>query len=270
MADRDTISAPARLSGWRAALLAHRPVVDVRNVEQMGDVADLVFDPHSRQLVGLLLQRAGAEGTVVEMARRALGSAWGLRFVPIERVIALSGDVVTVDPTHAPTAPFDPAAHQPRLSKVAGFAVVTTRGQRLGRLVDLLLDDGGRHIQGYLVEPGGRGVAPQRTASVWTRVMATQDEPAQDEPAQDEPAQDDTAEAEPPAGAPRPAELMVVPATLDVRVGRNLVIIADTASQGTTTSGDEWTASPGNPAHASSAPRWEPWEADAPTEQMRN
>lgn len=260
MADRDAISAPARLSGWRAGLLAHRPVVDVRHVEQMGDVADLVFDPHGRQLVGLLLQRAGAEGTVVEMARRALGSALGLRFVPVEQVIALSGDVVTVDSARVPSAPIDPAAPLPRLSKVVGFAVVTTRGQRLGRLVDLLLDGGGRHIQGYLVEPGGRGVAPQRTAGVWTRLVATPDEPAQHE----------AAEVEPPAGAPRPAELVVVPTTLDVRVGRNLVIVADVAGQDTATAEDEWTASPDDPTRASSAPRWELWEADAPTEQMRN
>jgi sporulation protein YlmC with PRC-barrel domain len=261
MADRDVNTPPVRPDGWRATLLAHRPVVDVSRVEQMGAVADLVFDPHRRQLVGLLLQRPGPEGTIVEMARRALGSALGLTFVSMEQVIALHGDVVTVDLSRG--AP-ESAAPLPRLSKVVGFAVVTTRGQRLGRLVDLLLDSEGRRIQSYLVARGGHGVMPQRMNHLWTRPAAAPDAPTQDE----------HAEVEPPAGgAPPPDDLVVVPATLDVRIGRDMVVIAEAAPTGAQRPAldlDTQVVSPDEPTQQSTAPRWEPWEADAPTEQMRN
>jgi sporulation protein YlmC with PRC-barrel domain len=259
MAELDATAAQPQHDDWRASLLARRPVVDVRRVEQMGSVADLVFDPHGRQLTGLLLQRPGPEVALVEVARRALGGAFGLTYVPIEQVIALAGDAVTMDSSRASWAHDEPAAPLPRLSKVTGFAVVTIRGQRLGRLVDLLLDADGRRITGYLVEPGGRGVAPQRMADAWSRLVALLDESGPHA----------SATQVPPAGESPPAE-HVVPAKMDVRVGRNLVIVADPAPPGAGASSDEWTASQNEGAQESSAARWEPWEADAPTEQMRN
>src|SRR5579859_4159328 len=86
-----------RTEGWRAQLLAHRPIVDVRQVAQMGTVADIVFDPMASQIAGILVQPARPEAALLGMARRAFGGALGLTFVPVERVIALNGDVVTVD-----------------------------------------------------------------------------------------------------------------------------------------------------------------------------
>ncbi len=274
MANRDAKTSQTQPDSWRATLLARRPVVDVRRVEQMGSVADLVFDPHGRELVGLLLQRAGPEGTVIEMARRALGGALGLTFVSMEQVIAVGGDVVTVDPSRGSADSAEPAAPLPRLSKVAGFAVVTTRGQRLGRLADLLLDGEGRRIQGYLVARGGRGVTPLRMNEIWTRPTPTRDEAAQPEQlTPDEHAQGEHAEVEPPAGAAPADDLVLVPATLDVRIGRDLVVIAEAApaaGQRPTADGEARAIGPDDTTEQSATPQWEPWEADAPTEQMRN
>jgi sporulation protein YlmC with PRC-barrel domain len=266
MADSTASSKPQQqkhLSVWRASQMAHRPVVDVQHVEQIGEVADLVFDPSSRQVLGLLIQRAGTEGSMVGMARRALGGALGLTFIPVARAVALTGDVVTVAPSQGAEPEAEPAQALPRLSKIQGFAVISIGGQRLGGFVDLLLDREGRRILGYLVEPGGRGAGRDRTMDAWAKPAAAEAPPAAPE----------AGVVEPPAGPAASApELVMVPATLDVRVGRHLIIVATTPAGQTAAGADtgEQAVTPDEPTQPYTASEWHHWEADVPTEQMRH
>jgi sporulation protein YlmC with PRC-barrel domain len=257
---------PSRTEGWRAQLLAHRPIVNVRQVEQMGTVADIVFDPQSSQLAGVLVQPARPEAALLGMARRAFGGALGLTFVAADHVIALNGEVVTVDLEEGSAGRQEPLGPLPRVSKIWGFAVVTTRGQRLGRFIDLLLDEEGRHIVGYLVEPGGRGAAPRRDPEARPTPERTPTDAVPHE----------TGIVEAPAGEPA-SNLVVVSASPNVRVGRDLIVVAEHGglqrpAWGTAASSyaPPWSADADQPTEASRTPAWYHHEADAPTEQARH
>lgn len=200
---------------WRASLLRHRPVVNARTVEEIGSVTDIVFDPDTCRLTALALGPGGLENNVATLARRAFGGGRNLSYIPIENIIALNSDVVTVD--------FDPArpAHPqhvdrlPHLSHVHDLAVITLHGLRLGRLVDLLLDSNGSHVIGYLINPTRRG------ANV-TQPLAAQVTLSSDDAA----AESDAAER---TTAPEslPSNLRVIPASPRVRIGRALILVVE-------------------------------------------
>lgn len=257
---------PGRTEGWRAQLLAHRPVVNVRQGEQMGTVADIVFDPQSSQIAGVLIQPARPEAALLGMARRAFGGGPGLTFVAADHVIALNGEVVTVDLEEGSAGRQTPLGPLPRVSKIWGFAVVTTRGQRLGRFIDLLLDEEGRRIVGYLVEPGGRGAAPHRGPEPSS---ATEHAAAEAVP-------QETGVVEAPAGEPT-SPLVVVTASPNVRVGRDLIVVAEPSGLqppawgiAASSYAPPWSADGDQPTEASRTPAWYHHEADAPTEQARH
>jgi sporulation protein YlmC with PRC-barrel domain len=269
---------------WRASQLAHRPVVDVQCVEQIGDVVDLVFDPQNCHLAGLLVQRTGPEGSIAELTRRALGRVLGLVFVPVEQVLALDAEVVTLDPARPIAGQRERTSQLPRLSKVLGFAVVTLRGQRLGRLVDLLLGDEGRRLAGYLVEPGGQGAAARRGPErmIWLATHATThttdggSTTALAAPAGPLP---EIGTVEQPIGATQlvdsPVPLLVIAASPNVRVGRNLVVVArdgDSSAHrlhASTFAPPAWLKAVDQPTEEAGQPAWYHGAADTPTQQMR-
>jgi sporulation protein YlmC with PRC-barrel domain len=253
-------------SGWQATRLVHRPVVDVRLGQTLGEVADVVFDPEAHQLVGLLIQPEGRAGALAEIARRAFGGTLGLIYVPVEQVIALDADIVTLDTEAGGEGHPRPDIPLPRLSAVSGFAVVSLRGQRLGRLSDLLLDAEGRRIVGYLVGPESRA-APHDIASASPVAPAAAA------------AADDSGEAAPAqaAAAPAPsAPAIVIGADQDVRIGRDLIVVAGAAYAPAPATGASPATRNADPStdgdqstDVSDAPTWQRWASDAPTEQMR-
>src|SRR5260221_5902150 len=92
--------------GWYASSLWHRPVVNVRTVDQLGEVADIIFDAESRQIVGLLVQAERRQGTMLEAAHRALAGATRFTAVDSAPVIPLGDEIVTLDPElAAPSTP---------------------------------------------------------------------------------------------------------------------------------------------------------------------
>lgn len=210
---------------WRAERLLGRGVVDVRRVERVGEIADLAFDPGTSQLVGLLVRPGGTEGPLATL-RRALGDA-GTRFISVNEVVALNGEVVTADPRPQPGWA-DRLAEVPRLSRARGLAVVTLRGQRLGTLADLLLDGEGRQIVGYVVAPGGHGAAPVR-ARRWPWIV----EPEVDASSGATTADGEANGREGGAGTAREntgTRPLLVSSAPSVRVGRDLVLVTEGAS----------------------------------------
>ncbi len=164
-------SQPVRIPSWPASRLLGRPVVHARQVARVGEVADVVFSPENRQLVGLLIGSERPEGSLLQALRRVLGADFGLRFVPIQRVISLNSDVVMIDSEPDAAPPLPDRQHFPRLSLTRGSAVVTMQGQRLGRLADVQLDAEGRRIAGYVVERESSSPAPVAAPSTVPSVM---------------------------------------------------------------------------------------------------
>lgn len=271
----DDITASTRRNGsadgWRATLLARRQVVNVRLGHEMGRVVDIVFDPDARQICGLLFEPAGRESAFGEFARRAFGGSFGLTYVGVDHIIALDADVVTVDldPAEPPSA--RSSTPHPRLSAVLGFAVVTIQGRWLGRLADLLLDATGRHVLAYLVAPETRaGVRDRVSLQRVAAPQALRDSDGTEDGSAEAPNASD-------ASAPPTAAPLVIPASEDVRVGRDLIIVAGRPDIGTPTHGAAVTHH-GTPrlddaeraANNSNAPTWQRWESDAPTEQVHH
>ncbi len=213
---------PQSAHGWLASRLIHRPVVHARLVAQTGDVVDVVFSPESRQVVGLLVGTAGAKSGILDLLRRILGIDFGLTFVPVERVLALNGDVVMVDTEVGHGAefvrPFPPIAirHLPRLRASFGFPALTMQGQQLGRFADLQLDAEGRSVAGYVVAREPIASSPPSGIAPTPRPQATA--PA----------------SLPPVAAPvpaPPAAPLMIPTRFRVRFGRGLIVVGEDASR---------------------------------------
>ncbi|HEY7983059.1 MAG TPA: PRC-barrel domain-containing protein [Ktedonobacterales bacterium] len=212
---------PEPQAGWFISQLWRRPVVDVHAIERLGQVADIVFDAPARRILGVRIERETQEHPVVEVARRALAGAIGAAYVSAAQIIALHEDAVTVD-LERPPAPGERLEGYPHLSHVQGFAVLTLAGKRLGRLVDIRVDDAGRRILSYLVQPGGHGVARNdmslrpRRLYAWHQSLTAPDEGAGPPAARD-------------PGAGSGQATITIPATHEVRVGRDLIIVVDPA-----------------------------------------
>ena len=259
--------------GWYASSLWRRPVVNVRTVEQLGEVADIIFDAESRQIVGLLVQAERRQGTMLEAAHRALAGATRFTAVDAAHVIALDDEIVTIDPERAAPAAPRPLDALPHLGRVRGFAVLTLEGKRLGRFVDLRVDRTGRRILGFMVQPGSHGSGRGASSLRPERLQAPPDAPTQPEPALVQPPAASAATASP--------ALVTVPAACEVRVGRDLIIVVDATSI-------EWREHPLTSAQFSSnalaatseqdeapivpddSPTWFPPESDASTEPIRH
>ena len=193
--------------GWRASRLLRRPVVNVRGVAQIGRVSDVVFDPENSRLAGLVIDTTAADGRLATFARRAF-TAPVPDYIPVERIVALNGDMATVDVESGQLARM---GRLPRLSRVRDLLVITLHGMGLGRMVDLLLDESGAVVTGYLINPSRKAARTIPTA-----------EPAETEHVA---ASDTAAPAE--SSAPLPAHLRIIPASPRVRFGPALILVVD-------------------------------------------
>jgi sporulation protein YlmC with PRC-barrel domain len=163
--------------------------------------------------------------------RRAVGRDLGLAFVPVDQILALDADIVMVQAGRSRRLGLSGsprATRWPQLRLVQGFAVVTMWGQRLGRLVDLVLDPSGRRVTGYLinpstdaprpVQPGLRPLLTSRRTpekpSKGTRTPEPEPEPQSQSQSQ---SQSERA----------PSSLLVVPTSAHVRVGRDLIVVGE-------------------------------------------
>jgi sporulation protein YlmC with PRC-barrel domain len=191
--------------GWRASRLLRRPVVNVRGVVEIGRVSDVVVDPENSRLAGLMIDMAAEDGRLATFARRAFAGP-NADYIPVERIVALNGDVVTVDVEPGQLAHI---GRLPRLSQARDLLVITLHGMGLGRLVDILLDESGAVVTGYLINPSRKAARTIPTAA----------------PAEAEEASETAAPAE--ASAPLPAHLRIIPASPRVRFGPALILVID-------------------------------------------
>ncbi len=199
-----SLSQPANETAWLAGRLLKRQVVDVSGVEPVGRVVDLVFDPKSRQVMGLVVASADGWSTPFAPLTRLLKRRRGVAPVGLDHIIAMDGDVITLNanPFRLPASSrVREMERMPRLSDICEMTILTMRGMSLGALADLLLEDQGTTVAGYVVNPtmaGERALPP--LDSLFPLVDSK------------------------PASAANP-RVRVIPASSDVRVGDSLILL---------------------------------------------
>lgn len=148
------LTAPSKVGRpWLASCLLQRQVVNVSNLEPVGRVADVVFDPQTARLAGIIIQLQNAPRGMRASITRNLGRRADIGVIALEHIVALNGDVVMVDtdPTLGSGAQLFEGAF--RLTEVCELVILTTYGKSLGSLADLLLDHPGSGVSGYVVKP---------------------------------------------------------------------------------------------------------------------
>lgn len=142
---------------WLASRLLRRQVVDAATIDQVGRVVDLIFDPIAGQVMGLVIEataeRRGSGGLLGRLIRGRRSTAT----VGLDHVISMDGDVIMLnaDPFKAPAA--RELDHMPHLNAICEMAILTMRGSCLGSLADLVLEDQGTRVTGYVVTPTAFG-----------------------------------------------------------------------------------------------------------------
>jgi sporulation protein YlmC with PRC-barrel domain len=193
----DQVTPPSRTeeTTWLASHLLRRQVVDVDSVAPAGRVVDLIFDPDTFLVMGLIIE--SSERGRVSALGRLFKRRNSVAYVGLDHVIAMDGDVVTLN-----TNPFNLAQSRdmerlPRLNATCEMAILTTRGTCLGTLADLLLDDRGTVISGYVVSPTAAG---EETLPAFTDLSIVQ-----------------------PGGTDR--RMRIIPADSPLRIGESLIML---------------------------------------------
>ncbi|MGZ3674643.1 MAG: PRC-barrel domain-containing protein [Ktedonobacterales bacterium] len=219
---------------WLASWLLNRQVVNASSLEPVGRVNDVVFDPMTRRVVALNIQSSlPLETGPIAAIRRMLGRPSGSRYVTLDHILSLNGDIVVVD-----AAPARLAAHRvtrmPHLCQVCELAIITLHGICLGSLADVLVDAKGSELAGYVVNPTKQAetlMVPlsQVDLAPAMRPASQPEEPgdatetgldASDAPPAEIPAADAS-----PALDPSLSHLRVIPASPRIRIGDALIMV---------------------------------------------
>lgn len=197
---------------WLASRLLQRQVVNASTVEPVGRVADIVFDPEGCQLSALIIQQTPVEGGRVAAIRRALGWRRRTAAIGIDHIIALNGDVVMVDSNPSLAALSLPKRQLIWLCEICELTIITLHGICVGLLADVLLDNQGRTVAGYVV----------KTTRQAESLQLFFEELEQSLPQDIEGGVSDREDAESPA-----VHLRVIPASPRVHFGDELIIVVD-------------------------------------------
>lgn len=155
--ERFSPSWPVSETAWLASRLLRRQVVDVSAAEPVGRVVDLVFDPQSCQVMGLVIQPADEQRGLFAPVGRLFGRGRAAATVGLDHVISMDGDVVMLNTNPFRLTPSREMEQMPRLNAICEMAILTMRGTSLGTLADLLLEEQGTTIAGYVVSPSAAG-----------------------------------------------------------------------------------------------------------------
>ncbi|HEV8191531.1 MAG TPA: hypothetical protein VGP82_08605 [Ktedonobacterales bacterium] len=213
-----TSPAPASSGGrpWLASRLLRRQVVNVSTLKPVGRVADVAFVPESCQVAGLIVQPTSSGKELLDTVRRALGMRRMIASIEFDHIIALNGDVVTVDSDPVLTALSPPLGQRPAyLCDVCELAIITLHGLCLGSLADILLDHHGSAVIGYVVNPTKQAEPYLQLVEELERSSPRLVEGGADR-----------AEASP-ATEPSAARLRVIPASPHVRIGEALIVVVE-------------------------------------------
>jgi sporulation protein YlmC with PRC-barrel domain len=210
-------SAPASSGGrpWLASRLLRRQVVNVSTLEPVGRVAEVAFDPERCQVTGLIVQPTHSGSELVAAVRRAFGRHRTVASVGLDHIIALNGDVVTVDSDPIRSTLSSPEGRLAYLCDVCELTIITLHGMCLGSLADLLLDGRGSGVIGYAVNPTKQAEPHLQPLEDLERSSPLQMGRGVD-PAEA------SAAAEPSA-----ARLRVIPASPRVRIGEDLILVVE-------------------------------------------
>lgn len=206
-------SPPSGGGQWLASRLLQRQVVNASTVEPVGHVADVAFDPESCQVTGLMVQPTSPGNELVAAVRRAFGSSSTTGTVGLDHIIALNGDMVTIDSDPVVSALLPPRGRAACLSKARALTIITLHGMCLGSLVDILLNDRGSVVTGYVVNPTKQAES----------LLQPLEEPEQRPPlhiASDADAEEATSESS-------DARLRIIPASPRVRIGKALILVVE-------------------------------------------
>ena len=148
---------PAAELPWLASRLLRRQVVDAATIDQVGRVVDLIFDPIAGQVMGLVIEGAGEPRAPRGLLGRLFKGRRATATVGLDHVISMDGDVIMLnaDPFKAPAS--RELERMPHLNAICEMAILTMRGSCLGSLADLVLEDQGTRVTGYVVTPTAFG-----------------------------------------------------------------------------------------------------------------
>lgn len=200
---------------WLASRLLQKQVVNTSTVELVGHVTDVAFDPESCQITGLMVEPNAPGNGFMAAVHRVFGPSRMLGSVGLDHIIALNGDMVTIDNDPVVSALLPTRTRAAQLCKVRSHTIITVRGACLGSLVDVLVDERGSHVTGYVIDPTRQGES----------LLQPYEESEQRPPlriASDTHSDDAAAESK-----PLPAHLRVIPASPRVHIGRSLILVVE-------------------------------------------
>lgn len=206
---------------WLASRLLHRQVVNASTLEPLGRVSDVMFNPKTCHVSALIVRSTSVGGGLLAAARRAMGRLHTVGAIGIDHVVALNGDVVVVDSDPvASTVLRTPQQASERdaclLCEVCELTIITLHGMCLGELADLLLDQRGTLITGYVI-------SPTRYAE---SILLPLEEVVPAGPAQTE-REANAAVTSPPSESSSEPHVLVIPASPRVRIGESLVVVVE-------------------------------------------
>lgn len=138
---------------WLASRLLNRQVVNATTLEPVGRVADVVFDQKKCQVAAISIQFTPLpDSGWMAFIRRVPGLSRPAGYVTLDHIISLNGDVIVVD-TYPGRATSPRVARLPHLREVCELAIITLHGVCLGSFADLLVDEKGSGVVGYVVNP---------------------------------------------------------------------------------------------------------------------
>jgi len=218
---------------WLASYLLQRQVVNASTLEPVGRVADVAFDSESSRVTALIIQADPSEGGRGAAVRRVFGRRRTVASVGLDHIVALSGDVVTID-TNPVSTVFSELSQRlgrsARLCEVCELTILTLSGMCLGSLADLLLDGRGSTIIGYVINP-------TKQAELSLPLLEGVEGLEPSSPLRSESAAGaagavgivDVAEASPAneSSEASSARLRVIPASPRVRIGKALILVIE-------------------------------------------
>lgn len=125
--------------------LLGKAIVGQADGSHIGKVKDLLFDHDTDELVSLVLENKDLFGLMDAV------------IVPLRNVVNLGGDVIVVADKGATMHLKDDArsnALSQRETALSGTQVLSTDGQQLGTLADMVIDEQTGRVMGYQVSEG--------------------------------------------------------------------------------------------------------------------
>lgn len=207
---------------WLASRLLNRQVVNASTLEPVGRVSDVAFDPESCLVTALCVQPEPSPGGFAATVGRRLGRRGAVASVGREHIISLNGDVIMVD-----SDPVRSMGHAARLREVCELTILTLHGMCLGSLADIILDNRGSVVTGYVVNPTRHAEALLPPLEELEQSSRQQAQPAE-QPEQTEQTESEAdASADSVESALPAASLRVIPASPRVRIGDSLILVVE-------------------------------------------